>query len=159
MRFDIKKFIGSSKITLVKGIAQSLEFGKANVVKKGDDLTLITYGMMVMMAVDVANQLEKEGISVEIIDLRTIVPFDAETVSASVQKTGKVLILHEAQKNVGFGAEIATQIVEKDFTYLDAPVVRVCGKDAPVPYSKDLEDAVLPQKQDLEKSIRDLASY
>lgn len=136
-----------------------LPLGKANIVRKGDDVTVVAYGMMVVMAVEVADKLQKEGISVEIIDLRTLVPLDMETVLSSVKKTSKVLIAHEAAKNCGFGAELAAQIAEKCFSYLDAPITRVASEDCPVPYSKVLEEEVLPQPRDLELAIRNLANF
>lgn len=134
-------------------------FGKAAIVREGTDLTVVCWGMMVLMAVDVAEKLHSEGISVEIIDLRTIVPFDMPAIVKSLQKSGKLLIAHEAPKNCGFGAEIAARAVEEAFHYLDAPIERVCGLDCAVPYNKDLESKVLPQLADLEKAIRKLAAY
>jgi pyruvate/2-oxoglutarate/acetoin dehydrogenase E1 component len=128
-------------------------------VRKGDDITVVCWGMMVVMANDVAERLSKEGISVEIIDLRTIVPLDIETVLTSVRKCGKVLIAHEAARNCGFGAELSARIVEQAFNYLDAPIARVTGKDCMVPYCKVLEDEVLPQPRDLEEAIRNLANF
>ena len=136
-----------------------LPLGKAKVVREGDDVTLVGWGMTVCMAHEVATQLEKEGISVEIIDVRTIVPLDIETIIASVQKTGKVLIAHEAAQSGGFGAEIAARIANEAFIYLDAPVKRLASSDCPVPYAKGLEDEVLLQRTDLEKAIRDLAVF
>jgi 2-oxoisovalerate dehydrogenase E1 component len=136
-----------------------LPFGKANIVRKGEDITLICYGMMVPMAVEAAEKLSQEGISVEIIDLRTLVPLDMHTVMHSVRKTGKALIAHEAPKTCGFGAEIAARIAEEGFAYLDAPVVRIGGKDCPMPYAKQLEEVVLPQTADLEKALIDLANF
>lgn len=135
-----------------------LPFGVAKIVRKGSDLTLVCWGMMVFMASDVAEKLSEEGFSVEIIDLRTIVPLDMNTVLASVKKTGKILIAHEAARNCGFGAEIAARVAEEAFHYLDAPVMRVTGEDCPVPYCKQLEDEVLPQPKDLEAAIRKLAN-
>ncbi|HSW86552.1 MAG TPA: thiamine pyrophosphate-dependent enzyme [Rhabdochlamydiaceae bacterium] len=136
-----------------------LPFGKAKVVRKGADVTVVCWGMMVFMANEVAETLSQEGISVEIIDLRTIVPLDIETVLSSVRKCGKVLIAHEAARNCGFGAEISARIVESAFNYLDAPVMRVAGEDCMVPYCKLLEDEVLPQARDLEEAIRKLAHF
>ncbi len=136
-----------------------LPFGKAKIVRKGSDLTLVAWGMMVVMAYDVAEKLAQEGISVEIIDLRTLVPLDMESVLASLKKTGKLLIAHEAPGNGGFGAEIAAKVAESAFHLLDAPIKRVTGKDCMVPYCKDLENAVLPQPQDIERAIRSLANY
>jgi 2-oxoisovalerate dehydrogenase E1 component len=136
-----------------------LPLGKAAVVREGSDITFVGWGMMMCMVAEVAENLSKEGINVEVIDLRTIVPLDIETVLASVKKTGKLVIAHEAPKFGGFGAEISAQIMEHAFPYLDAPVVRVGGKNCAVPYCKDLEDAVLPQRHDLEKALRELALY
>jgi 2-oxoisovalerate dehydrogenase E1 component len=136
-----------------------LPFGKAKVVRSGDDVTLVCWGMMVFMASQVAEKLAQEGISVEIIDLRTLVPLDMETVLASVRKTGKCVVAQEAARNCGFSAEVATRIMEEAFTYLDAPISRVAGKDCPVPYCKVLEDEVLPQLKDIELAVRALAQY
>ena len=133
--------------------------GKAKVVRSGSDVTVVCWGMMVFMAAQVAETLSQEGVSVEVIDLRTIVPFDVETVLQSVKKTGKLLVAHEAVRTCGFGAEVSARVVEEAFQYLDAPVMRVTAKDCPVPYCKDLEDAVLPQLGDLEKAIRELAQF
>lgn len=141
------------------GPEEFLPFGEANIVRSGTDVTVVAWGMTVLMANEAAENLSKEGYSIEVIDLRTIVPLDVETIKASVQKTGKLLIAHEAARNAGFGAEIAARIAEEAFAYLDAPVQRLAGKDCPVPYCKDLEDAVLPQKKDIEEAIRSLAQY
>jgi 2-oxoisovalerate dehydrogenase E1 component len=134
-----------------------LPIGKAHVVRSGQDLTLICYGIMVHMAHEVVQKIE--GIDVEIIDLRSISPLDFETLLTSVKKTGKALIIHEAPLNCGFGAEIAARLAEQAFEYLDAPVKRLGGLNVCVPYAKHLEDAVLPQKADIEAAIRSLASY
>jgi 2-oxoisovalerate dehydrogenase E1 component len=136
-----------------------LPFGIANIVRKGSDITLVAWGMMVMMAVEISDKLKKEDIFVEVIDLRTITPLDIDAIISSLKKTGKLIVVHEAAKNCGFGAEIVAQITESAFHYLDAPVVRVAGKDCPVPYSKILESEVLPQKLDIEVAIRELYSY
>ncbi|MCC5832043.1 MAG: MFS transporter [Chlamydiales bacterium] len=136
-----------------------LPFGEANVVREGSDLTIVCWGMMVVMAWEVAEKLAREGISVEVIDLRTLVPLDGATVISSVQKTGKLLIAHEAPRNCGFGAEVAARVAEEAFEYLDAPIHRLCGFDSAVPYSKPLENEVLPQPADLEAEIRRLVRY
>jgi 2-oxoisovalerate dehydrogenase E1 component len=136
-----------------------LPFGQANVVRHGTDLTVVCWGMMVVMAAEVADKLAFEGISVEVIDLRTLVPLDSASILASVQKTGKLLIVHEAPRNGGFGAEIAARVSEEAFEFLDAPIRRVCGFECAVPYSKPLESEVLPQSADLEAAIRQLARY
>lgn len=141
------------------GKDEFLPFGKAKVVCEGEDVTLIGWGMMVMMGYEVCQNLKKEGISVELIDLRTLNPLDLETILTSVRKTSKVVIAHEACKTGGFGAEIASLIMENAFFDLDAPIKRVAAKNCMVPFCKSLEDEVLPQKEDLEAAIRTLASF
>ena len=136
-----------------------IPLGKANVVREGSDVTLIAWGLMVHMAHDAAQKLEDEGISVEIVDLRTLSPLDFDTILNSIEKTSKALIVHEAPVTCGFGAEVAAQISEKAFELLDAPLKRLGAKDTCVPYAKHLEDAVLPQKGDLETALRSLATY
>ncbi len=134
-------------------------FGIAKYIRKGTDLTIVCWGMMVFMASQVADRLLQEGISVEVIDLRTIVPLDLDLIVQSIKKTGKLLIAHEAVRTCGFGAEIAALIAEEAFDLLDAPIKRVTAKDCPVPYCKQLEDAILPQIEDLEQAIRQLAQF
>lgn len=141
------------------GESERQRFGKACIVREGSDVTVVCWGMMVFMASQLADTLAQEGISVEVIDLRTINPWDKETVISSVRKTGKLLVAHEAARNCGFGAEVAASVMEEAFGYLDAPVARVASKDCPVPYSKVLEDAVLPQLKDLERAIRSLVAF
>ncbi len=141
------------------GKDELLPFGQAKVVKEGSDLTFIGYGMMIPMAIDIANKMMSEGISVEVIDLRTLVPLDMETIKTSVEKTGKVLIAHEANKSCGFGAEIAARITEEAFTSLDAPIARIGALSTPVPYAKSLEEVMLPSKCTIAKGIRDLHAY
>lgn len=141
------------------GPDELLPFGQANIVREGTDVTVVGWGMTVLMAVEAADALAKEGHSVEIIDLRTIVPLDFATVLNSLKKTGKLLIAHEAARNCGFGAELAARAAEEGFFYLDAPVMRVAGKDCPVPYCKELEDAVLPQAKDIEETLRTLINF
>lgn len=136
-----------------------LPLGKASIIREGSDITFIGWGMMIVMAVEIAERLAQKGISIEIIDLRTIVPLDQDAIIRSVKKTGKVLVAHEAPKSGGFGAEIASLIMEKAFQFLDAPIVRIGSQSCPVPYCKILEDAVLPQSSDLEKALQELARY
>jgi 2-oxoisovalerate dehydrogenase E1 component len=136
-----------------------LPLGKARVVRSGDDVTLVCWGMTAFMAVESAETLAQEDVSVEVIDLCTIVPCDMDAILASVRKTGKLLVAHEAVGMCGFGAEIAATVAEKGFQYLDAPVARVTGAPCAVPYCKVLEDAVLPQPQDLIEALRRLARY
>ncbi len=136
-----------------------LPLGKAQVLIEGSDCTVLCYGMMAFMAYEAAQQLKEEGISAEIIDLRTLAPLDMDTILTSVRKTGKVLIAHEAALTCGFGAELSAKIVESAFNYLDAPIMRLAGKDCMVPYCKLLEDKVLPQPEDVKKAIRSISSY
>ncbi len=141
------------------GPEELLPFGQAAIVREGTGATVAAWGMGVLIAIEAADALAKEGISVEVIDLRTLVPLDFETVLASVKKTGKFLVVHEAPRNCGFGAELAARVAEEAFLYLDAPVRRVAAKDCPVPYCKDLEEEVLPKASDLEAALRSLVEY
>ncbi len=136
-----------------------LTLGEAAVVHEGRDLTVVTYGLLVMWACELAEKLSAEGFSIEVIDLRTLAPWDLPTVLASVKKTGKVLIAHEACLTGGFGAEIAASLATHAFSYLDAPIERLGAFDSAVPYSKPLENEMLPQIADLERSIRQLIKY
>lgn len=134
-------------------------FGVAKCIREGTDLTVVCWGMTAFMASQIADRLLQEGISIEVIDLRTIVPLDIQSVIKSIKKTGKLLIAHEAVRTCGFGAEIAALIAEEAFDLLDAPIKRVTAKDCPVPYCKQLEDAVLPQIEDLELAMRQLVRF
>jgi 2-oxoisovalerate dehydrogenase E1 component len=136
-----------------------LPFGVAKVVQHGDDITIITWGMMVHRSLEAARFIEEKGIDIEIIDLRTLNPLDTETFLASVRKTGKVLIVHEDTLTGGFGAEIAAIIAKEAFTHLDAPIERVAAKDSPVPYSPTLEGAMLPQTMDIRIALERLAAF
>jgi len=137
-----------------------IPFGKAKVVREGRDLTVVTYGAVVRRAFMAAEALAKEGaIDVEVIDLRSLAPYDWETIAASVRKTSRVLVAHEDHLSFGYGAEIASRVADELFEWLDAPVRRLGGLDTPVGYAPVLEDAILPQKEGIERAIRDLASY
>jgi 2-oxoisovalerate dehydrogenase E1 component beta subunit len=114
---------------------------------------------MVLTALDAAEELEKEGLDVEIIDLRTLAPLDKQTILASVKKTSRALILHEASRTGGIGGEIAAMLAEEAFEWLDAPVVRLASIDTPVPYSPPLEDYYLPQTKGVVDAARKLAGY
>ncbi|MEG0287850.1 MAG: thiamine pyrophosphate-dependent enzyme [Victivallaceae bacterium] len=137
----------------------TLPLGRASIVTKGNDLTIVSWGMTLAICFEIAKDLLKEGISVELIDLRTLVPWDSEVVLDSVKKTGKLLVVHEASRQCGFGAEIVAKISEEAFTFLDAPIKRICGQDCPVSYSKILENETLPQKDSIEQTVRELAAY
>jgi 2-oxoisovalerate dehydrogenase E1 component beta subunit len=133
--------------------------GKARMHRKGDDVSVVTWGAMVYTASEAAEQLVREGISVEILDLRTILPWDKEAVLATVMKTSKLLVLHEDTHTAGFGAEIAATVAEEAFEHLDAPVKRLTAPDTPVPFSPPLERAFIPQVEGVATALRALAAY
>ncbi len=135
-------------------------FGKARIAREGSDVTVVSWGVSFWDAMLAAKKLEEEeGYSVEVIDIRTIIPLDQETIFNSVKKTNKVIIIHEDTFTAGFGAEIAARISDNCFRYLDAPVKRIAAKDAHIPYSPILENAVLPGREEIYKGIRDLILY
>jgi pyruvate/2-oxoglutarate/acetoin dehydrogenase E1 component len=130
--------------------------GKARTHREGDDVTVVTWGAMVYTAADAAEQVDG---SVEIIDLRSVLPWDKQAVLESVAKTSKVLVLHEDTRTGGFGAEIAATIAEEAFEQLDAPVQRIAAPDTPVPFSPPLEKAFIPQIEDVKKGLEELIAY
>jgi 2-oxoisovalerate dehydrogenase E1 component len=135
-------------------------FGKAKVVKPGHDLTVITYGALVPRALQAAQRMEREhNVSVELIDLRTLSPYDWEAIANSVSKTHRVIVAHEDTLSWGYGAEIAARIADELFDNLDAPVRRVAAKDTFVAYQPQVEDEILPQATDVFKAIVELAGY
>src|ERR1041384_1752331 len=136
-----------------------VEIGKARTAREGRDLSIITFGAMVLTALDAAEELEKEGLDVEVIDLRTLAPLDKQTILASVKKTSRAIVLHEASRTGGIGGEITAIIAEEAFEWLDAPVIRIASLDTPVPYSPPLEDYYLPQTKDVVDAARKLAAY
>ncbi|HLW79522.1 MAG TPA: alpha-ketoacid dehydrogenase subunit beta, partial [Terriglobia bacterium] len=136
-----------------------IPFGKAKLVREGIDLTIVTYGSLVVRALQAAGALEQQGIRPEILDLRSLEPYDWELISASVRKTSRVLVLHEDCLSFGYGAEIAARIADELFADLDAPVRRLASKDVFVPYHPALEDAVLPQPADIVRVSAELARY
>ena len=136
-----------------------LPFGKAKVVREGNDLSIITYGAMVHESNFAVKKLEDDGHSVEIIDIRTIAPLDVETIYKSVKKTGKAIVIHEDTLTAGFGAEIAALITENCFESLDGPVRRIGALDAPIPFALNLEYAVLPTREKIYKSLKNLLEY
>jgi 2-oxoisovalerate dehydrogenase E1 component len=137
-----------------------IPFGKAKVVREGRDLTVVTYGAVVQRSLVAAKELEeREGVSVEVIDLRTLSPVDWETITASVTKTNKVLVAYEDAQSWGYGAEIAARIADECFSWLDAPVKRVASTDTFVGYAPRLEDFILPQVEDLARAMRDLHAF
>ena len=136
-----------------------IPFGKAKTVREGKDLSIITYGALVQRSVIAAKQAEPQGISVEIIDLRSLAPYDWDAITATVKKTSKVIVAHEDSLSFGYGAEIAARISSELFEYLDAPVSRVAAMDTFVAYAPQLEDAILPQASDVLAAITSLRSY
>jgi 2-oxoisovalerate dehydrogenase E1 component beta subunit len=133
--------------------------GKARIHREGRDLSVITFGACVHTALEVAESLDGEGVSTEVVDLRTLLPLDREALRATARKTSKVIVYHEAQRTGGIGAEIAAILAEECFEWLDGPVLRVTAPDTPVPYSPPLETAFLPGKDALLAAARRLAAY
>lgn len=133
--------------------------GKAAVTREGTDLTIVTWGAIVYRALNAARQLEKEGVSVEIVDVRSMMPLDTETILASAKKTGRVLVAYEDHEFMGFGAEIAAQISDAAFGHLDAPVRRVAGAFSSIPYADPLEAVVLPQDDDVLSAAREVLAF
>jgi len=134
----------------------AVALGEARVVQEGGELSVIAYGSSVHLAVDAAEEL---GEDVEILDLRSLCPLDTEAILASARKTGKVLVAHEATRSCGVGAEVAALVTEHAFEDLDAPVRRLTAPDVPIPFSPPLEQAVLPQPDDMKEAIRELLAY
>jgi pyruvate/2-oxoglutarate/acetoin dehydrogenase E1 component len=137
----------------------TVPIGKANVIREGSDLSIITYSSMVYVAIEVAEQLAKSGVRAEVLDLRTLVPLDEEAVLQTVRKTSKALILHEASRFGGYGGELAAVIAEKAFDYLDGPVVRVGALDTPTPFSPPLEQVFQPDAAKVLEAARKLLEY
>ena len=137
----------------------TVPIGKAKVRRAGKDITIVTWGAMIYVADDAADELAKDGVSVEIIDLRSLIPFDEEAILESVGKTNRVIILHEAPLTGGAGAEFAARIADKAFDYLDAPVKRIASLDVPTPYSPPLEAFYLPNKDKVIAAARELLAY
>jgi len=133
--------------------------GKARIARPGKDVSIVTYAAMLHVALEAAEAAAGDGIDVEVLDLRTLLPLDEEAVLASAAKTGKVIVLHEATRTGGPGGEIAALISERAFEYLDAPIVRMAPPDTPVPYSPPLEDYFLPNAEKVGKAIRALYEY
>jgi 2-oxoisovalerate dehydrogenase E1 component beta subunit len=137
----------------------TVPIGEARIHREGSDVTLVTWGAMVYTADEAALELESEDVSVEVIDLRSVQPWDKEAVLRSVEKTSKALVLHEDTRTGGFGAEIAATIAEEAFEHLDAPVKRIAAPDTPVPFSPPLEKRFIPQVDDVVAGVRELAEY
>src|SRR6266850_1962314 len=137
----------------------AVPIGVAATRRQGSDLAIITYGAMVHTALEAAKRLEEDGVSTEILDLRTLLPLDNESILSAAAKTGKVIVLHEDMRTGGIGAEIAARIGESAFEYLDGPVMRVTAPDTPVPYAAPLEDLFIPDVSRVIAAAKDLIAY
>lgn len=135
---------------MIDDVVEPIPFGKANIVREGKDITVVATSSQVMKSLKAAEQLEKDGISVEVIDLRTIVPLDRETIISSVKKTGRLLVIDEAYERCGIGAEIGAEVMDDVFYYLDAPIGRIGTPNIPLPFSPALEFPIIPS---VEKTI------
>ena len=134
--------------------------GKAAVVRPGTDMTAIAYGMMLHHCLKCAEEMAKEGIEVEVVDVRTISPLDRDTIIDSVKKTGKAIVVYEDNRSGGWGAEISASIAEAAFAYLDGPIVRVTGPDVPsMPYNHNQEEAFMPNPEKILHAMKELAAY
>jgi len=131
--------------------------GKARIAREGDQVTITAFSRMVKLAMQAADELAKDGISAEVIDLRSLRPFDVATVAASVKKTNRLVAVEEGWPFAGIGAELAAVMMEECFDWLDAPVKRVAGKDVPVPYAANLERLAVPQVEDIVAAAREVA--
>jgi pyruvate/2-oxoglutarate/acetoin dehydrogenase E1 component len=134
----------------------TVPFGRAAVLREGSDITCVGVSIMSQKALEAAKVLAAEGISMEVVDPRSLVPYDRETVAGSVRKTGRLLVTHQAPERAGVGAEIVACALEDAFDYFDAPPVRVCGKNVPIPYNLNLEASAIPQTDDLVEAARRL---
>ncbi len=133
--------------------------GEARLVRQGTDVTVVTYGTMVHRASEAAAELAEQGVSVEVIDLRSLKPWDADAVLSSVARTGRALVVHAANQLAGFGAEVAATLAEQAFEHLDAPITRLGGLDVPVPFSPPLEDAYRPDAESIVEAVTALVQY
>ncbi len=158
MMFEHKFLYRRIKEILPEGDAVG-RLGEARAMRPGDQITLIGYGATTWTCMEVAEELAKEGVEAEVIDLRTLVPYDEETVLASVKKTGRALVVYEAQLTLGFGAEVAARLADAAFPWLDAPIRRVAYPDRPVPYARVLENALLPDKGKALAAARELLRF
>lgn len=152
-------FVESKLLYKTKGMVEEdpefiIPLGKAEIKKEGTDVTIITYGRMVPRVLKVAEEVKKEGIDIEVIDPRTLVPLDKNSIIQSVTKTRRAIVVHEAAKTGGYGGEIASMIVESEAFYsLKSPIIRLAGKDVPIPFNPDLESAVVPSEENIKEAI------
>lgn len=155
-------FIEHALLYRVRGEVPEGEYlipiGKAEVKREGKDITLVAYSKMALVALEAADRLSQEGIEAEVIDLRTLRPLDMETVLTSVRKTNRAVSVEEAWRTYGIGAEIASRIQEEAFDYLDAPILRVASVEVPIPYAKNLEQAVIPDAGRVVEAVKQLVA-
>jgi pyruvate dehydrogenase E1 component beta subunit len=150
-------FIEHKLLYMTKGEVPEEEYiiplGEAHIKKTGEDVTLLTYSHMTLKCLEAAELLEREGISVEVVDLRTLKPLDTKTILASARKTGRVIVVHEACRRGGIGGDIAAMIMEEAYDDLDGPVARICGKDTSIPYNLNLENACIPTVEEIIEGV------
>ncbi len=153
-------FIEHKLLYMTKGEVPEEDYivplGQADIKRPGDDITLITYSYMTLKCLEAAEVMQNEGISVEVVDLRTLTPLDKETILQSVEKTGRAIVVHEAVKRGGIGGDIAAMIMEEAYDDLDAPVMRIAGKNTTIPYNLELEKACIPTAEDIVEGILEL---
>ncbi|MFN0179312.1 MAG: alpha-ketoacid dehydrogenase subunit beta [Gemmatimonadales bacterium] len=157
--FEHKYLYRRIKDELPEGEEILTPIGEARIARAGTHLTVVTYSAMLWKVLEAAEMLEREGVSLEVVDLRTLLPIDEATIVASVKKTSRLLIVHEDTRTGGYAGEITARINEQCFEWLDAPVRRVCAHDVPLPFAPTLEDFVLPQPDDIVKAARWMVAY
>jgi pyruvate/2-oxoglutarate/acetoin dehydrogenase E1 component len=155
-------FIEAQLLYATKGEVQEGEYtipiGQAEVKRKGKDVTIVAYSKMLLLAMEAAADLAREGIETEVVDLRTLKPMDVDTIVASVKKTGRLIIVEEGWAFAGLGAQVADSVYRRAFDYLDAPIERVTGEEVPMPYTRPLEDAAIPDKNRIVRAVKKLTS-
>ena len=153
-------FIEHKLLYMTKGEVPEEDYivplGQADIKRPGDDITLVTYSYMTLKCLEAAEVMQNEGISVEVVDLRTLTPLDKETILQSVEKTGRAIVVHEAVKRGGIGGDIAAMIMEEAYDDLDAPVIRIAGKNTTIPYNLALEKACVPTVEEIVEGILEL---
>lgn len=145
-----------NKKYMIDDVVEPIPFGKANVVRKGTDITIVATSALVLRSLEAADDLAKEGISVEVIDLRTIVPLDKEAIIESVKKTGKLIVADDSYDNCGVASGISATVLDDVFYYLDAPIGRVSTPDVPLPFSPALEFPIIPSKDKIYKKVKEM---
>jgi pyruvate dehydrogenase E1 component beta subunit len=154
---DLVIFIEHKLLYMTKGPVPEEELviplGQADIKRSGTDVTLVTYSHMTLKCLEAAALLESEGISVEVVDLRTLSPLDKDTILGSARKTGRVIVVHEAVKRGGIGGDIAAMLMEEAYDDLDGPVLRIAGRNTPIPYNLTIEKACIPSVEDIVEGV------